>query len=84
MIPYTDRRVAGGGERKPSFIARYQSSKSTARNVRMVLDLEGPDRTVEIAPDGGSGTDRELSRILEGIWNLFDRHGGGRTHPRRN
>ena len=84
VIPYIDRRVAGGGEREPPLIVCYRSSKSTARNVRMALDLEGPDRTTEIAPDGGSGTDRELRCALKGIWNPFDRHGGGRTHPRCN
>jgi hypothetical protein len=52
---------------KPPLIARYRSSKSTARNVRMALDLEGPDRTAEIAPDGRSGIDRELSRVLKDL-----------------
>ena len=83
-IPYINRRVEGEGERKPPLIVRYRLSKSTARNVHMASNLEVPDQTAEIALDGGSETDKELSRILEGIWNPFDCHGGGRTHPRRN
>jgi len=31
----------------------------------MASDLEGPDQMAEIAPDGGSGIDRELSRVLK-------------------
>ena len=67
MITYIDRRVESEGERKPTFIACYRSSKSTARNVHMASDLEGSDWTAEIAPDGGSGTERELSCVLEGF-----------------
>lgn len=33
----------------------------------MASDLEGPDQTAEITPDGGSGTDRELSCVLKGF-----------------
>lgn len=67
VIPHNDRCVAGGGERKPPLITHYRSRKSTAQNVCMASDLEGLDRTTENAPDGGSGIDRELSHILEGI-----------------
>ena len=35
--------------------------------MRMTSDLEGLDRTAEIMPDGGSGIDKELSRILKGF-----------------
>lgn len=31
----------------------------------MALDLGDRDRTAEIAPDGGSGTDKGMSRNLE-------------------
>jgi len=33
----------------------------------MASDLEGPDWTAEIAPDGGSGIDEGIRRILEGF-----------------
>ena len=33
----------------------------------MASDLEGPNRMAEIAPDGGSIIDRELSRVLKGF-----------------
>lgn len=83
-IPYITRCVASGGERKPSLITRYRSSKSTARNMFMVSDLEGSDQTAEIVPNGGSGIDKGIRRVLEGIWNPFDCHSGGKIHPRRN
>ena len=66
-IPLNDRRVANGGERKPSLIARYQSSKSTARNVRMTLDLGDPDQMAKITPDGRSRIDEGMSHDLEGF-----------------
>ena len=66
-IPYIDRRVASGGERKPPLIACYQSSKSTARNVCMALDLGDSNRAAEIAPDGGSRIDEGIRRVSEGF-----------------
>ena len=57
----------GGGERKPPLIAHYWSSKSTAWDMHMMLDLGDPDRTAEFAPNGGSGINRELSCVLEGF-----------------
>ena len=60
-IPLSDRCMASGGERKPPLIARHRSRKSTARNVRMVLDLGDPDRAAEIAPDGKLDLEGELS-----------------------
>jgi len=33
----------------------------------MASDLEGPDRMIEIMPDGRSETNRELSFILKGF-----------------
>lgn len=63
-IPYTDLCMASGGERKLPLIAHYRSSKSTAQDVRMALDLEAPDWMVEINLDGGSKIDKGICRDL--------------------
>lgn len=59
--------MVGGGEIKPPLIACYRSSKSTARNVCMASDLEAPDRTTKITPNGGSRIDEGICRVLEGF-----------------
>lgn len=33
----------------------------------MMLDLGDPDQTAEIVPDGGSGIDEGIHRLLEGF-----------------
>lgn len=84
MIPYTDRCVVGGGERKPPLIMHYQSIKSTAQNMGMAFDMEGLDRMAEIAPDGKKWNRQGIKPRYKGIWNMFDCHDGGRMHPRCN
>ena len=66
-IPFIDQCVASGGERKPPLIARYRSSKSTAGNLRMALDLGDSDQMVEIMPDGGSRINEGIHCVLEGF-----------------
>ena len=79
-IPFSARRVAGGGERKPPLIAHWQSSKSAVPKEWMSSDLGAPDLTVEIAPDGGTGFDRGFNHGRKN----FDHQVGGWLIPRCN
>jgi len=76
--------MADGGERKLPLITRYWSSKSTARNVCMASDLEGPDRMAKIAPDEKKQNQQGINPRSKGTWTQFEHHSGGRTHPQRN
>lgn len=48
----------------------------------MASDLEVPDQTAEIKPDGGSGIDEGIRRVLEGFGIRLTTIVEERLHPR--
>jgi len=50
----------------------------------MVLDLEALDWMDEIVPDGGSGINEGIQRVLEGFGIRLTTMVEERLHPRRN